>query len=75
MELIEYAVVRRRLSTLSNDTSSETTRPIRPKLYLYLLHSWASGLNVCIFAENWLFSLVAMAIDLQWGLAGCFFWT
>ena len=48
-----------RLSTLSNDISSEATGPIGPKFYL--CHPWARGLIVCVFYENWLLSLVALA--------------
>ena len=50
----------RRLSTLSNDISSEATMPIGPKFHL--CHPWAGGLIVCVFYENWLLSLVASAI-------------
>ena len=37
---------------LFQTTLSETAGPIRPKFYLW--HSWAGGLKVCVFDENWI---------------------
>ena len=59
----QWSAVVCRQSTLSNDISSEATGPVRPKFYLW--HAWAGVLKVCVcvcvFYENWLFNLVAMA--------------
>ena len=49
----------RMTSTLSNDISYEATGPFKPKFYLW--HPLAGGFEVCVFNENCLLSLVAMA--------------
>ena len=54
-----YRFLAHTVSTLLNDISSKATGPIGPKLYLW--HSWAGELKVCVFYEQILLSLLAMA--------------
>ena len=56
---MSVVVVRHMTSTLSNDISSEATGPFKPKFHLW--YPWAGGLNIYVFYENCLLSLVAMA--------------